>query len=93
MKKNEKAFNVGDHVTYKSMKNCTRHNGEKGKYHMGGEDHGGFVGEIIYYTDTYVEGKQCWQIHVSSRMGHPYNMLECEFAEYTKPKQDLFPIY
>jgi hypothetical protein len=88
----EKAFKVGDKITYKPMKDCTRINGEHGMYYYGGGDQDGYVGEILSYSH-YVEGKQCWKIQVNTRGDGNYGMLECEFLEYTKPTQDLFPIY
>ena len=85
----EKRFKVGDHVTYKSVKDC--HNGD---YCYGGGDHGGYVGRITSY-DTFNSINRCWEIEVTY-LGENYTftMLESEFVEYDTPKnQDLFPIY
>ena len=88
----EKAFKVGDKITYKPMKDCTRNNGMRGMYYYGGADQDGYVGEILNYS-FYNEEKQCWKISVTTINGNNYGMLECDFLEYTKPTQDLFPIY
>ena len=93
----DKRFKVGDKVTYKNKKDCTRSdvNGTKGGYYLGGVDCGGFVGEIISYGGYY-ESMGCWMIVVTNNEGYSkkYNMLESEFLEYGKqPSNELFPIY
>ena len=93
--KKEKKFKVGNKVTYKSKKDCTSDGGGKGNYYHGGDDHGGFVGEIRYYYD-YNKDMGCWKIKVTTKeKGYNYTMLESEFLEYDKPvvTNELFPIY
>ena len=90
----EKRFNIGDNVTYKSRKDCTSDGGAKGFYYHGGNDYGGFVGEIRDYYD-YNEEKDCYNISVTIKGVDSYEMLESEFLEYDKPvvTNELFPIY
>ncbi len=88
--KEEKRFKVGDHVTYKSHKDC--YNSD---YCYGGGDNGGYVGVITDYKH-FNYNKSCWEISVTYLDGENYafTMLESEFVEYDTPKnQDLFPIY
>ena len=88
----EKRFKIGDKITYKPMKDCTHYDGRKNSYYFGGNEQEGHVGKIVNYL-SYVEYKECWRIHVTTIKSGSYGMLECEFIEYTKPTQDLFPIY
>lgn len=86
----EKRFKVGDHVTYKSHKDCYN-----GVYCYGGGDQGGYVGRIVSYG-VFIHNHGCWEIDVTYRGGDTgrFTMLESEFVEYDIPKnQDLFPIY
>ena len=89
----EQRFKVGDKVTYKSKKDCIRYDGTKGYYH-GGENQGGFVGEIDVYCH-YIKKMGCYHILVRCKSGNLYNMIESEFLEYDKPvvTNELFPIY
>ena len=89
----EQRFKVGDKVTYKSKNDCVDYYGDKGYYYEDGEDQDGYVGQITHYFD-YNEEMDCWKIHVRTRYGFSYNMLECEFLEYDKSvTNQLFPIY
>ena len=89
----EKRFKIGDKVTYKSKKDCVDYYGDKGYYYEDGEDQDGYVGQITHYFD-YNEDMDCWKIHVRTRYGFSYSMLESEFLEYDKSvTNQLFPIY
>jgi len=83
----EKRFKVGDKVTYKSNFVFTH------GYCHGGDDLGGYVGEILEYK-SFNDNRKSWEIEVTTNCGVDYCMLESEFEEYDKPKTvDLFPIY
>ncbi len=90
----EQRFKVGDKVTYKNRKDCVNRDGTKGGYYHGGDDQGGFVGEILDYWG-YAEDMGCYKISVTTIYGNWFGMLECEFIEYDKPEvsSELFPIY
>ena len=85
--KKKKAFKVGDHVTYKFLKDC-----KNGYYFYGGQDMGGYVGRIIGYY-SFNEESGSYEISVTNNQGD-YSMLESEFEEYDNPKiPELFPIF
>ena len=85
-------FNIGDKVTYKSKKDCISNYSRKGYNHHYGEDQDGFVGEVVGYYG-YNDKMGCYNISVRFRYGEAY-MLECYFLEYDKPfVSELFPIY
>lgn len=82
----ERKFNVGDKITYKSRQACG------GKYAYGGEDNAGFVGTIRSYG-SYNEKFKCYDISVTSR-GGTYLMLESEFEEYdSADKEPTYEIF
>jgi hypothetical protein len=74
----EKRFTVGQKVTYKSTSSLGR------DYKFGGEDHGGFVGEIVEYRE-FLSDRNCYKIRVTSKDPTSYTMLEDEFEDYLDP--------
>jgi hypothetical protein len=74
----EKRFSVGQKVTYKSDSSLPR------GYRYGGEDQGGFVGEIKNYVE-FVSDYNCYKIGVTEKKGSVYSMLESEFEDYLDP--------
>jgi len=74
----EKRFTVGQKVTYKSKSSLLK------GYRYGGEDQGGFVGEIKNYLE-FISDAKCYKIRVTEEGGSTYCMLESEFEDYLDP--------
>ncbi len=74
----ERRFTVGQKVTYKSKSSLLK------GYRYGGEDQGGFVGEIKNYLE-FISDANCYKIRVTEKEGSTYCMLESEFEDYLDP--------